>query len=171
VTYGGLAPARSNIGEPSRLRAVFPDSPSVRNRPILLQNLQARWVQHFPGRAGAFRKGLNVAGYVEGQNVTIDDAFFGSRAVQFATLTARDRIPAAYTNRDHVVAGGLMSYGPTPRTGFVKSASMPAESSRAPSRPTCRSRRRPSSYLLLTWEPRGRSASRCRRRCSRLPTR
>jgi putative tryptophan/tyrosine transport system substrate-binding protein len=39
------------------------------------------------------------------------DAFFGSRAVQFATLTARDRIPAAYINRDHVVAGGLMSYG------------------------------------------------------------
>jgi putative tryptophan/tyrosine transport system substrate-binding protein len=31
--------------------------------------------------------------------------------VQFATLTARDRIPAAYSNRDPVEAGGLMSYG------------------------------------------------------------
>ena len=39
------------------------------------------------------------------------DAFFTSRAVQFATLTARDRIPAAYSNRDYVAAGGLMSYG------------------------------------------------------------
>jgi len=39
------------------------------------------------------------------------DSFFTSRRVQFATLTARDRIPAAYANRDPVVAGGLMSYG------------------------------------------------------------
>ena len=39
------------------------------------------------------------------------DAFFVSRRVQFATLTARDRIPAAYANRDYVAAGGLMSYG------------------------------------------------------------
>jgi putative ABC transport system substrate-binding protein len=39
------------------------------------------------------------------------DAFFSSRRVQFATLTARDRIPAAYTTRDAVEAGGLMSYG------------------------------------------------------------
>jgi putative tryptophan/tyrosine transport system substrate-binding protein len=39
------------------------------------------------------------------------DGFFTSRGVQFATLTARDRIPAAYANRDIVAAGGLMSYG------------------------------------------------------------
>jgi putative ABC transport system substrate-binding protein len=39
------------------------------------------------------------------------DAFFSSRRVQFATLTARDKIPAAYSSRDYVVAGGLMSYG------------------------------------------------------------
>ena len=39
------------------------------------------------------------------------DGFFASRAVQFATLTARDKIPAAYTERDTVAVGGLMSYG------------------------------------------------------------
>jgi putative ABC transport system substrate-binding protein len=39
------------------------------------------------------------------------DAFFTGRRGQFATLTARDRIPAAYANRELVAAGGLMSYG------------------------------------------------------------
>ena len=39
------------------------------------------------------------------------DGFFSSRRGQFATLTARDRIPAAYANREDVAAGGLMSYG------------------------------------------------------------
>jgi putative ABC transport system substrate-binding protein len=39
------------------------------------------------------------------------DAFLSSRRGQFATLTAHERIPAAYTQRDFVEAGGLMSYG------------------------------------------------------------
>jgi putative tryptophan/tyrosine transport system substrate-binding protein len=39
------------------------------------------------------------------------DAFLNSRAVQLATLTAREKIPAAYDSRDDVTAGGLMSYG------------------------------------------------------------
>jgi putative ABC transport system substrate-binding protein len=39
------------------------------------------------------------------------DAFFISRRVQFATLATRHGIPAAYTTRDDVEVGGLMSYG------------------------------------------------------------
>jgi putative ABC transport system substrate-binding protein len=39
------------------------------------------------------------------------DAFFLDRRVQFATLTARQTIPATYSARDYVTAGGLMSYG------------------------------------------------------------
>jgi putative ABC transport system substrate-binding protein len=39
------------------------------------------------------------------------DAFLTSRRVQFATLTARDKIPATYSNRETVAVGGLMSYG------------------------------------------------------------
>jgi len=39
------------------------------------------------------------------------DAFFTSRRAQFANLTERDRIPAAYAVRELAEAGGLMSYG------------------------------------------------------------
>jgi putative ABC transport system substrate-binding protein len=39
------------------------------------------------------------------------DGFFASRRVQIATLAARHRIPAVYSNGDYVVAGGLMGYG------------------------------------------------------------
>jgi putative ABC transport system substrate-binding protein len=39
------------------------------------------------------------------------DAFFTSRRVQITTLAAHGRIPAAYSIRDFIAAGGLMSYG------------------------------------------------------------
>ncbi len=39
------------------------------------------------------------------------DVFLSSRRVQFATLTARDKIPAAFPDHDTVSVGGLMSYG------------------------------------------------------------
>jgi putative tryptophan/tyrosine transport system substrate-binding protein len=41
----------------------------------------------------------------------VADGFFSTRAVQFATLAARDRIPAAYSVRELAAAGGLISYG------------------------------------------------------------
>jgi putative ABC transport system substrate-binding protein len=39
------------------------------------------------------------------------DVFFVGRSVQFATLAAHHRVPATYTQRAFVEAGGLMSYG------------------------------------------------------------
>jgi putative tryptophan/tyrosine transport system substrate-binding protein len=46
------------------------------------------------------------------------DPFFFTRRVQIAALAARDRIPAAYANRDSVAAGGLMSYAADFVDGF-----------------------------------------------------
>jgi putative ABC transport system substrate-binding protein len=43
--------------------------------------------------------------------VVAADAFFHSRAAQFATLTARERIASAFADRGMVAAGGLMSCG------------------------------------------------------------
>jgi putative ABC transport system substrate-binding protein len=54
---------------------------------------------------GAFERELPDALFVA------PDAFFTSCRGQFATLTASNRIPAAYAVRELVEAGGLMSYG------------------------------------------------------------
>jgi putative tryptophan/tyrosine transport system substrate-binding protein len=39
------------------------------------------------------------------------DSFLGGHRVQIVNLAARDRVPAAYADRESVEAGGLMSYG------------------------------------------------------------
>jgi len=89
------------------------------------------------------------------------DAFFVSRAVQLATLAAHNRIPAAYSQRNQVAAGGLMSYGTDFGDALVKSAPIPAASLRAPSPLTCRCCNRPNSNSSSTFKRRECSASRC----------
>jgi putative ABC transport system substrate-binding protein len=64
------------------------------------REIEAAFATLVPDRADA----LYVAG----------DIFFSSRRVQFATLAASYRIPAAYTGRHFVEVGGLMSYATDP---------------------------------------------------------
>jgi putative ABC transport system substrate-binding protein len=86
------------------------------------------------------------------------DTFFSSRRPQFAAVAARERIPACYSDRETAAAGGLMSCGINYSDGYRRSASIPATSSRAPSRPICRSCSRPGSSLSSTCKRRGHSA-------------
>ena len=99
------------------------------------------------------------------------DIFFSSRRVQFATLAASYRIPAAYTGRHIVEVGGLMSYA-TDRADMLRQVgAYSGQSSRAPSPPTYRLSNRRSSSSSSTYKRPGRSASKCHRLCSGAPTR
>ena len=80
------------------------------------------------------------------------DAFFTSRRVQLVHLATRHAVPATYAARDFAEVGGLMSYGSTLRMRIVRSASIPAASSRAPSQRTCRWCSRASSSWSSTPE-------------------
>jgi putative ABC transport system substrate-binding protein len=46
------------------------------------------------------------------------DPFFLARPAQFASLAARNRIPAIYAQREFVAAGGLISYGASLADGY-----------------------------------------------------
>ena len=50
------------------------------------------------------------------------DPFFVSRRVQLVHLASRHAVPAAYTQRDYAVAGGLMAYSPRYPDLFRKAA-------------------------------------------------
>jgi putative tryptophan/tyrosine transport system substrate-binding protein len=72
---------------------------------LQIQSLNATTIDEIDAVFASFARERPDALFVAG------DAFFLDQRVQFATLTARDRIPAAYPTRDFVAAGGLMSYG------------------------------------------------------------
>jgi putative ABC transport system substrate-binding protein len=48
-----------------------------------------------------------------GALLVLVDSMFSSHGTRLANLAAKNRLPAAYTNRLLVEVGGLMSYGPS----------------------------------------------------------
>jgi putative ABC transport system substrate-binding protein len=94
-------PTNTTTAEPA-LRAMQQAAPTLG---LQIQILNAMTIGEIDAAFATFARERPDAIFVEG------DAFFTSRAGQFATLTARHGIPATYSNRDFVAAGGLMSYG------------------------------------------------------------
>ena len=71
-------------------------------------------------------------------------------AILIITLAARHKLPAVYSNRFFVTAGGLISYGTRFRsTNTGERPATSIASSRARSRPICRCRRRPNIELVI----------------------
>ena len=86
-------------------------------------------------------------------------------------LAARHRLPAVYSFRYHVAAGGLMSYGPVLLDRFGRRRPISTAFCAVPVLSTCRCRRRLSTTRPLTSRPPRRSASTCQQRFSPAPTR
>jgi putative ABC transport system substrate-binding protein len=96
-----LNPANASTSE-ATVRQVYEAAPAIG---LQIQTLNASTVGEIDAAFATLERERLDALFVAG------DAFFFDRRVQFTILTARDRIPAAYSQRDHVSAGGLMSYG------------------------------------------------------------
>jgi len=96
-----LNPSNPSTAE-STLREVQAAAPAIG---LQIQSLNASTIGEIDAAFAVFKSIGADALFVA------PDGFFISRAVQFATLTARDRIPASYGQRDFVSVGGLMSYG------------------------------------------------------------
>ena len=91
----------ANASAESTIRTVQQAAPTIG---LQIQILNATTIGEIDAAFATLERERPDALFVAG------DAFFVSRAVQFATLAARDRIPATYALRDSVAAGGLMSY-------------------------------------------------------------
>ena len=153
-------PANAVIAEPA-LRAVHEAAPTLG---LQIQTLNATTIGEIDAAFATLARERPDALLVVG------DTFFGSRSVQIVTLTAVNKIPAAYSSRETVAAGGLMSYGTDIVDSFIKSAFIQAKSSRVPSPPTCRCSSQPNSSSSSTCKRRERSALKFRGTYSRSPT-
>jgi putative ABC transport system substrate-binding protein len=83
---------------------------------VQLQLLEARGPNDFDGAFAA------MATERVGALLVVVDPVFILHRTRLADLAARSRLPAAYGTRESVEAGGLMSYGPSLRDLFRRSA-------------------------------------------------
>jgi putative tryptophan/tyrosine transport system substrate-binding protein len=96
-----INPANASITE-STLRGVQEAAPAIG---LQIQILNATTIGEIDAAFASLARERPDALFVA------PDGFFYSRRGQFVTLTAVNKVPSAYFDRDIVAAGGLMSYG------------------------------------------------------------
>ncbi len=89
---------------------------AARSLGVQLQLLEARGPNEFDGAFAAMAKER------VGALLVVADSIFILHRTRLADLAARSRLPAAYGGRENVEAGGFMSYGPSVRDLFRRSA-------------------------------------------------
>jgi putative ABC transport system substrate-binding protein len=89
---------------------------AARSLGVQLQLLEARGPNEFDGAFAAMAKER------VGALLVVADSMFNLHRTRLADLAARSRLPAAYGTREIVEAGGLMSYGPSVRDLYRRSA-------------------------------------------------
>jgi ABC-type uncharacterized transport system substrate-binding protein len=96
-----------NPAVPTLAPAIGEVKVAARSLGVQLQLLEARGPNDFDSAFAA------MARERAGALLVITDSVFTTHRIRLADLAARSRLPAAYTNRQPVDAGGLMSYGPS----------------------------------------------------------
>ena len=72
-------------------------------------------------RPGGFRQGLHDTGHADALLV-LGTGLFISQRRHIASLVARNRLPAIYSQSEYVHDGGLVAYGPDPPDLFRRAA-------------------------------------------------
>jgi putative tryptophan/tyrosine transport system substrate-binding protein len=83
---------------------------------VQLQPLEARSLNDFDGAFAA------MTTQRAGALLVLEDVLFINHRIRLADLAAKSRLPAMYTRREYVEAGGLMSYGPITSELFRRAA-------------------------------------------------
>jgi putative ABC transport system substrate-binding protein len=105
-----------NPANPTRPVAMRDVEVAARSLALQLQFVEARHPDEFDSAFGAMGKART------GGLVVMADTMFVLHRTRLADLAARRRLPTAYGWREHVEAGGLMSYGPSLSDLFRRSA-------------------------------------------------
>ena len=95
----------TNPANPARALALNTVKATARSLGVQLQPLDARGPNQFDRAFGAMAQNRVDA------LIVVADPMFSLHRTQLGELSAKNRLPAIYGYREHVEAGGLMSYG------------------------------------------------------------